>query len=185
MCADGEEVSSKNGANAPEISEYLKRVIPQALEMGFRFTALPRIGAPKLNLSDKYWAPSNKYSDKERLKRSFECARFIESLGAGKGKLMNELGAQNGGLVPHTKNDNSITVKNYSKAVSEWTDGDALAASYGYGIDYFCTNDRASGAGSTSIFHASNLQQLEQKFPVNVVSPEELVQALAEANKLI
>ncbi|MCR4342447.1 MAG: hypothetical protein NUV40_00915 [Patescibacteria group bacterium] len=62
--------------------------------------------------------------------------------------------------------------------MGEWTDGDALAANYGYGIDYFCTNDSASGAGSSSIFYATNLQQLEQRFPVNVISPEELVQSL-------
>lgn len=178
MSVDGEEVSSHNGSGGPEISEYLNRVVPQALELGFRFTHLPRIGAPKLNIPDKYWAPDEKYSMKERQNRSFECAQYIESLGAGKGKLMNELGASNGGLVQKTKIDNSVTDNKYSKAVGEWTDGDALAANYGYGIDYFCTNDRASNAGSSSIFHSTNLQQLEQRFPVNVVSPEELVQTL-------
>ena len=140
MSVDGEEVSSHNGSGAPEISEYLNRVVPQALEMGFRFTHLPRIGAPKLNIPDKYWAPDEKYSMKERQDRSFECAQYLESLGAGKGKLMNELDASNGGLVQKTKNDNSVTGNKYSKAVGEWTDGDALAANYGYGIDYFCTN---------------------------------------------
>ncbi|MDP8288331.1 MAG: hypothetical protein RAP03_16785 [Candidatus Electryonea clarkiae] len=178
MSVDGELVSSHNGSGGPEISEYLNRVVPQALELGFRFTHLPRIGAPKLDIPEKYWAPDEKFSMKERQDRSFECAQYIESLGAGKGKLMNELGASNGGLVQKTKNDNSVTDNKYSKAVGEWTDGDALAANYGYGIDYFCTNDRASGAGSSSVFHATNLQQLEQRFPVNVVSPEELVQVL-------
>lgn len=179
ISVSGELVSSHDGSGDTEVSEYLKKVVPQALKLGFRFTTLPRIGAPKLDISNQYWAPDAKYSKKERLARSIECARFIESLGAGKGKLMNKLGASNGGLVQKTKVDNSITNNKYSKAVSEWTDGDALAANYGYGIDYFCTNDRASNAGSSSIFHPTNLQQLEQQFPVNVVAPEELVQALA------
>lgn len=178
MSVDGEEISSTNGSGGPKISEYLNRVVPQALELGFRFTHLPRIGAPKINIPEKYWASDEKYSMKDRQDRSFACAQFIENLGAGKGMLMNELGSSNGELIQKTKNDNSVTDKKYSKSVGEWTDGDALAANYGYGIDYFCTNDRASGAGSSSIFYAKNLQKLEQKFPVNVVSPEELVQTL-------
>ncbi len=176
MSIDGEEISSYDGSGAPEISEYLNRVVPQALALGFKFTHLPRLGAPKLDIAENNWAPDEKYTVKERQDRSMMCAKYIESLGAGKGKIMNELGASNGGLIQKTKSDNSITDKNYSKAVGEWADGDALAASYGYGINYFCTNDRASGAGSSSIFHATNLQKLEKKFPVNVVSPEELVQ---------
>ncbi len=177
MSVDGEEVSSHNGSGGPVISEYLNRVVPQALELGFRFTHLPRIGAPKLDIPERYRAPDEKYSMKERQERSFKCARYIECLEAhvGKGKLMNELGASNGGLVQATRNNNSVTDNKYSKAIAEWADGDALAANYGYGIDYFCTNDRASGAGSSSIFHSTNLLQLEQRFPVNVVSPEELI----------
>ena len=182
MSIDGEEVSSHNESGGHEISEYLNRVVPQALELGFRFTHLPRIGASNLNIPDKYWAPDEKYSMKERQKRSFKCVQYIESLGAGKGKLMNELGASNSGLVQKTKIDNSVTDNKYSKAVGEWADGDALAANYGYGIDCFCTNDRASDAGCSSIFHSTNLQQLERRFPVNVVSPEELVQTLGSAS---
>lgn len=182
MSVDGEEVWSRNGSGGPEITEYLNRVVPKALELGFRFTHLPRIGAPKLNIPDKYWAPDEKYSMKERQDRSIECAQYIESLGAGKGKLMSELAGSNGGLVQKTKIDNSITDNKYSKAVGEWADGDALAANYGYGIDYFCTNDRAAGAGSSSIFHATSLKQLEQRFLVKVISPEKLVQALGNVS---
>jgi hypothetical protein len=175
---DSEEISSHIASEGPQISEYLNRVVPLALKLGFKFTCFPRIGAPKLDIPEKYLALDKKYSIQERNERSFECARFIENLGAGKGKLMNELDATRGGLVQKTKNDNSITDKKYSKFVGEWADGDALAANYGYGIDCFCTNDRASGAGKFSIFHADNLQQLEQKYPVNVISPEKLVQSL-------
>lgn len=177
ISVDGEEVVS-SGSGGPVISSYLDAMVPMALRLGFRFTKFPRIGAPKLNIPEKYWAPDEKFSMEERQKRSFECARFIESIGAGKGKLMNDLDPADGGLVQRTKNDSSVTPVKYSKAVGEWSDGDALAANYGYGIDYFCTNDRASGAGASSIFHPAKLSQLEQKFPVNVISPEELLQAL-------
>ena len=178
MSVDGEEITNIEGSGAPEVSEYLKNTIPKALELGFKFTRMPRIGAPMLELSDNFKAENIKYELRERLDRSFECVKFIESLGAGKGDLMRQLGGSTGGLVQKTKEDTSISDKKYSEAVGEWVDGDALAANFGYGIDFFCTNDRASGAGTSSIFHPNNLSKLESKYPVNVVSPEELLTKL-------
>lgn len=176
---DGEKDSSYEGSGGPEVSKYLNKFVPLALSLGFRFTHFPRKGAPLLNIPKQYWAPDEIYSTNERQKRTFECARFIESLGVRKGLLMNMLDATNGGLVQKTKADNSITEKNYSSAMGEWADGDALAANFGYGIDYFCTKDRASSAGISSIFHSINLKKLEKKYPINVVSPEELIQKMS------
>ncbi|KPQ27650.1 MAG: hypothetical protein HLUCCX14_14165 [Marinobacter excellens HL-55] len=175
MSVDGKIYTKSTGSGAPEISDYLKKMIPKALELGFRFTHLPRIGAPMLKIPDKYWAPDEKYCMGERQTRSFECAGFIESLGSGKAALLNELEAGHGGVVQRTLFDQAVTKKKYAKLFAEWVDGDALAVSYGYGIDYFCTNDTGSGAGSFSIFYPKNLAQLEAKYPVSVVSPAELV----------
>jgi hypothetical protein len=108
--------------------------------------------------------------------------RFIESLGVGKSKLLKALNSTNGGLIQKTKNDSSVNDRKYAKYIGEWADGDALAANYGYGIDYFCTNDEASSVGSSSIFHATTLQKLEANYSVNVVSPEELLHVLGFTN---
>lgn len=165
-----------------EPSEYLKKTIPKALELGFRFTKLPRIGAPKINLPEQYFATDEKYEMGERQKRSSDCANFIYSLGAGKAAIMNGLSKSNGGVVQRTKADHFMSEKNFSNAYGEWVDGDALAANYGYGIDYFCTNDRASNAGKSSIFFPDNLAKLEKRFPVNVVSPDVLLIKLSNGN---
>ncbi|MDR4469845.1 MAG: hypothetical protein MRJ68_16370 [Nitrospira sp.] len=179
MSIDGEEVALHPGSGGPVISDYLKILVPRALELGFRFIKLRRIGAPSLDIPERHFAPDAKYCMKERQARTSQCMRFIEDvLKAGRGQLMSELDPTDGGLVHRTQNDGSLTTKKYSELVSEWSDGDALAAHYGYGIDFFCTNDRASGAGSSSIFYPTNLQKLEQRYPVNVVSPERLVLAL-------
>lgn len=172
---DGEEISSSKGSKAPELTEYLASMIPKALELGFRFTKLPRVGAPALEFDKKYLAPDVRHDLGDRLERSFECLRFIESLGAGRSHLMNQLPKVEGGLIQRTKADNNLSDKKYAKSVGEWVDGDALAASYGYGIDYFCTNDRASSAGQTSIFYHENLKKLESNYPVNVITPEDLI----------
>jgi len=132
-----------------------------------------------LNIPENYWAPDKKYEIGERQKRTFACSTFIEQLGSGKGSLMNQLDLGQGGVVQRTNSDAKLSDKKYASEVGEWVDGDALAANYGYGIDYFCTNDRASGAGASSIFYADNLQKLQEKFPVNVISPEELLLKLS------
>jgi hypothetical protein len=171
MSVDGQIYAKSSGFGSPEISDYLKNMVPKALELGFRFTHLPRIGSPMLNIPDKYWAPDEKYSMGKRQERSFECAEFIESLGSGKAALLNGLDPGKGGIVQRTSRDQAVTVKKYAKLFSEWVDGDALAANYGYGIDYFCTNDTGSSAGSFSIFYPENLMVLQAKYPVNVISP--------------
>lgn len=181
MSVDGQIYAKSSGSGAPEVSDYLKNMVPKALELGFRFTHLPRIGAPMLKIPDKYWAPEEKYSMGERQERSFVCAEFIESLGSGKAALMNELSPGNGGVVQRTVIDQAVTEKKYAKFFAEWVDGDALAANYGYGIDHFCTNDTGSGAGSFSIFYPTNLAALEAKYPVNIISPSGLVAKVESA----
>lgn len=182
MSVDGQIYKKSSGSGAPEISDYLKKMVPKALELGFRFTHFPRIGAPMLKIPDKYLAQDEKYSMGERQDRSFECAGFIESLGSGKAALMNELDPGDGGVVQRTAIDQALTNKKYAKFFAEWVDGDALAANYGYGIDHFCTNDTGSGAGNVSIFYPSNLEKLEEKYPVNVISPSELVTKVEAAS---
>jgi hypothetical protein len=173
------ENTSYLAQRSPEISDYLNNMVPKALELGFRFIKLPRVQAPQINLPEKYWALDTIYSIEERQKRSMECARFIESLGCGKGKIMNNLASNDGGLVQRIKNDTLLTNKKFATAMSEWSDGDALAASYGYGISFFCTNDRASTAGTSSIFHPTNLKKLESIYPVNIITPEQLINLVA------
>lgn len=179
-----EEPHITKGSDAPEITEYLQENIPKALKLGFKFIKFPGIGAPALNIDKEYWAPDKVYPLKERLDRSFECAIFIESLGAGKSKLKNRMdGSGARGIVKQTAEDSSLSEKQYAKDVGEWVDGDALSTHYGYGIDYFCTNDQASRAGTASIFLPNNLKQLKDKFGVVVVSPQELVELLNASQK--
>lgn len=164
------------GTPAPELSDYLKKTIPQALKMGFKFIRTPRIAGHGIDPSAEYAAKDMRYSLDDRLKRTCEILRFIESQGVGKAKLDKSIASNKGaGMAQKTQNDSSLNNKQYSKNVAEWVDGDALAAHYGYGINYFCTNDRASGAGSNSVFHTSNLDQIKQKYDITVVTPNELL----------
>lgn len=164
------------GTPPPQLTEYLKFNLPKAIGMGFKFIKTPRIGSHGVSPSEDCVAKDINFPLDQRLQRTFEVCRFIESLGAGKAKLDSEIDNNLGnGMAEKIKNDTTLTNKKFAKSIAEWVDGDALAAHYGYGIDYFCTNDKASGAGPNSVFSKNNLNQLTQKFGIVVVSPDELI----------
>lgn len=176
---DNEEPYITQGSNHPGLTDYLKTNILQALALGFKFIKFPRIGILSLDIDAAYFAKDEIYPLEERLSRSFECSGFIESLGSGKSRLHSRLnGADNKGIVNQTSNDASLSANQYGKDFGEWVDGDALAAHYGYGFDFFCTNDQAKGAGTASIFSQNNLIQLTNKFEIKVVSPVNLLDLL-------
>lgn len=171
-----EEPRVSEGTPPPELSEYLKETIPKAINIGFKFIRAPRVGGHGLDPSAEYVAKDILFPLSERLERTFDALRFIESLGAGKAKLDNDILKNPGnGLVEKTANDTNLTDKQFAKNIAEWVDGDAIAAHYGYGIDYFCTNDKASGAGASSIFSSNNLKAVREKYGIKIVSPNELL----------
>lgn len=164
------------GTPSPELSDYLKEAIPKAIGMGFKFIRAPRVGGHGIDTSAEYVAKDIKFPLSERLNRTSDMLLFIESLGAGKAKLDKDILKNLGnGLVEKTINDTSLTDKKFAKNIAEWVDGDAIAAHYGYGIDYFCTNDIASGAGSSSIFSDINMKIVCEKYGIKAVSPDELL----------
>jgi len=179
--ANDEEPRTKKGTAASKPTDYLARNIPAALRLGFRFIGTPRIGAPSLDIPDEYRAPDAKYPLEERVKRTFECGRYIERLGAGRGKLDSRLGGdRNRGIVQRTRTNKTLSSKQFAKDVGEWADGDALAAHYGYGIDFFCTNDQAGSAGTASVFSKANREKLREVFGIRIGSPQELLTIVNE-----
>lgn len=176
---DNKVESQSRGTPPSGLPEYLEATVEKAAALGFRFVHLPRIAAPRDPLADKYKA-SETLAIQDRINRSFECLKYIESLGCGKGALMAMLNDPQKGLVPAIQ-DNPIAEKKLAKGVAEWMDGDALAATYGYGVEYFCTNDKGAGAGTNSILHPSNRTLYAQKYNVKIVTPEELITILTAA----
>lgn len=69
----------------------------------------------------------------------------------------------------------------FNAAFAEAADGDALIAHYGYGISYFCTNDRAAKAGGQSVFSQSNRSLLRERLGIRIVCPAELANIIEGA----
>ncbi len=63
-----------------------------------------------------------------------------------------------------------------SKAIAEWSDGDAIASHIGYSIDAFCTKDLGRSANGPSILNAKNRAWLTETYGVVFVTPAELLQ---------
>lgn len=148
------------GTPAPELSEYLMRVVPMAISLGFRFIRLPRIGMP---IGPTEWAASEEfYSLEDRLTRSFEFVRYADSLNPNGINL-----AVGQGVSP-------LNEKKYASVVAEQSDIDALAAHYGYGIDIFCTRDQGKTAGRYSVLSEENFSAINNKYPIVAMTPAEL-----------
>ncbi|URM26318.1 hypothetical protein LLY42_20595 [Pseudomonas frederiksbergensis] len=179
MSVDNKVVHQSQGTTPTELPEYLETTVKKAAALGFRFIQLPRIAAPRHPLANQYKAPENLHLE-DRIYRSFECAKHIESLGCGKGALMAMLENPQNGLVSALQDD-PITEKKFAQGVAEWMDGDALAATYGYGLEYFCTNDQGAGTGTSSIFHPSKRALYVQNYNVKIVTPDELLAILNAA----
>jgi hypothetical protein len=156
-----------NTASHPGLHTKLSQNLLKAQELGFKVIRMTNIGTvrspeiPKEMLltvesRDAFWDYAQRLTD---------CHEFIKSLGCGYHDYE---------MIKQTRQPGSPD--KLAAAIAEWVDGDALAAHYAFGADVFCTNDRARGAGSKSIFYPGNLAKLKERFPIVVLGPDELLQ---------
>lgn len=176
---DGKESIINKGTCFPGLHEYLQDIVKIALEMGFRFTHTPRIGA--FRLPEKLLAKDENFDLENRIKRTFEFVHFLEGIGCGFSSFKADLGGkQNNTLSQVIDNCDKISDKKFASGIAEWVDGDALAAHYGYGFDFFCTQDFASTAGIRSVFHPNNIQLIRDKYNIKITTPEGLVNIISQ-----
>ncbi len=65
------------------------------------------------------------------------------------------------------------------RAVSEWADGDSIAAHCGYGIDLFCSKDFGKGASVPLVLDCANRKWLSEEFGIRFVTLRELAAIVA------
>ena len=170
------------GATAPSINQGQLDRMNAFVALGGRFMLIPRIGgvpAPQTMMKDLVLETSDE--QKIRQKRSFELVRIIEKAGAGIHEAKTLAERLEPGKVPWVNAfAKTITPQDeiaVGDAIAEWADGDMIAAHYGYDNDVFCTNDRAKGAGSSSVMSAKNWAWLTSDYGVRFMTLEELAQS--------
>ena len=172
----GPEPSALSGNNP-----YLAKHLQDALVLGFKLMRCPRISGivnPDLehqwyiNLGEKTREMANKFG---------AISREIESRGCGISD-MKQIGKRYAPSNKPWKEGLKIAPDNEDKtiikAVAEWADGDAIAAHYAHGNDFFCTRDKAKSAGVSSILSENNRKWLESSYDIKFVSPEDLANIL-------
>jgi hypothetical protein len=118
---------------------------------------------------DDFWDYADKLS---------ELSNFIVDMRCGSHEffeLKNTHGLQGYSIPRILKNVDDKEQKRFSKAIAEWVDGEALSAHYAYGNDVFCSDDNARSAGRSSIFSKDNLDKLRDKYNLQVMTTNQLL----------
>jgi hypothetical protein len=149
------------------IHEIQVRRYTDFVSLGGKFLNHPRVGQDRLSpIVNEHLADDALFAIQERLDRTFAISREIESWGCGMA-WVKALGHELDPAMPWFQALKNTTVDvddRVANAISEWADGDAVSAHYGYGNNVFCTNDRAAGAGPASVFSAANRNRLSQEY---------------------
>lgn len=159
----------------------LKKFFDEAIKLGFKIIDLPRIGglinSEVEKVRDKL---EGKYLEDYQAK-VFEVAEKIESKGAGISKIESiRKKYGNSNWMKELKKAPQKDRKKIAKAAAEWADGDSVAISIAIGCDYFCTRDRAKGAGNKSVLSIDNLKWLKKEYNFNPILPKFLAKKISE-----
>lgn len=167
------------------LNEHNLRTLKLMREFGVRVLAFSRKYWPKLELDLPMAYPPVGYED-----RTLKIRNYIESeLHCGfayfRDFLKTTTGMEGDDFVQLWRlKETQFSARKFNLAFAEAGDGDALIAHYGYGMQFFCTNDEAAKIGEQSIFSKSNRQKLKRQFGVEIISPKELVAKLKECEAL-
>ena len=168
------EIDSDDYRNHREI---LYKHAKKAFDMGFKVIDLPIVGVPfdkefvnghRETCTDDIATKAQEVDDfvREELKTGqLELEELLEKYGIPKVDLFS-------GIKKLPYNDK--VVKEFSKAMAEWGDANAIIEHISHGGDYFVTSDYAKGAGSKSIMSSQNVIRLEQKYGFKKINPHEL-----------
>jgi hypothetical protein len=159
--------------------------IQAALALGIRvLKAPPRVGGIRLEHSDAnvFLQDRDDANLAARLDRSTAAAEAMEARGLGqaraaslsqqfanRAKTPNMSWLQGLSLARDIHEENAV-----KRAIAEWADGDSIAAHIGYGIDFFCSEDKGNGAGAASVFDDTNRQWLSTAYGVKFLTLTEL-----------
>ena len=147
-----------------------------AIEMGFRILPGRRLGKLVNPAVKKDWYHLSEDRFEAISERFSEVVREIELLGGGYRRyhaLITTEENKHLNIFERVKMFNG-SLKQFAKAISEWSDGDSVALHIAYDHDFFCTNDNARNAGGDSVFNHRICSLIDQKFGFKKISPLEL-----------
>lgn len=167
------------GTSPPTLNQMQLDRLNDFVSLGGRFFMIPRLGGvPRPQTITNALVTCTAEELMACTERSGELSRKIENAKAG----INQAKALAKRLDPHVVPwinafMNAISPQDeqaVGDAIAEWADGDLIAGHYGYGNEILCTNDKAGGAGSSSVMSAANRAWLTRDYGVQFMTLEEL-----------
>lgn len=170
---------SPNINGRPEPNSYWIEKLAGVRGLGFKFLSAPRTGMP-INplLAQSDFGQRDEQEMRKQQSRFFDAIDFVCQLGAGievARKLGNDYRTNEDTWYEALK---KAPINRVAKAIAEWSDGDSVAAHISYGVNIFCTMDKAKAAGSQSIFSEENRNKLNERFGTIILTPEELLASM-------
>jgi hypothetical protein len=171
-------------SNFPETDPLMEGKLENARALGFTLLSAPRFGMPRNPLLTKSdFGDRNPDEITQQQTIFFEAVDFVSTLGSG-----SEFAKRIANKVRTTEAVWHEALKRTSKAqasraIGEWADGDAVAAHISYGLDYFCTRDKAKSAGSKSVFSKENRAKLTEQFGISFINPSDLVELIGKSQE--
>lgn len=158
-------VMKPNDGLHPGLHPIVTRWLTDAVALGIKFLRAPRIGAPRPTelLANVFEIDADESQQAQRQGRFFDLGQKIESRRVGIAvvkALGNGINVRLGVAKPWFASlDQPIDIheeNRVKRAISEWADGDTVAAHYGYENDYLCSRDRGGSGDAPSIFDTQN-----------------------------
>lgn len=167
---------------APLHPEVMAR-IKAARGLGMRLLKAPRIGNLRIDDPDgtMFAAEPDEAATDNRLRLYHSVLRALDARGVGfvqVKQLASKFAARANVQEPWFQSLHRAAdvheERAVMRAVAEWADGDSVAAHFGYGFDYFCTEDEGKSSGAPSVFDATNRAWLTSTYGIRFVTMTQL-----------
>jgi hypothetical protein len=154
-----------------------------AFQLGMKLLGAPRVGMVRVDDPDgsRYVAEPGEDQIGRRLDRHGNVVTAIEArcLGCAQAqKIASKIRAEVGGYGSFIsylgKPRTPAEQEKINRAIAEWADGDSIAAHYGYGNDFFCTEDFGKSASEASVRDDANRKWLSETFGIRFATLAEL-----------
>lgn len=181
--------------------------VKKAVKVGFKVLRAVRAGlASWITIPKEAYAPDTRFPREERLKRYNQLCQAFDHIGPCRLKALGvklvrthnldtsialhlpgsaspEQHMWADGLLAELRNPKQYPSQanflgEVGKMFSDWFDLDSVASHYGYGLDYYCTQDTGRGSPDWVIFHPENREHLSEYFGIRIVDPETLLCSL-------
>lgn len=172
------EQSARRPLDQRQADRFLSAFALDMKLLGAPRTAMVRVDDPD---NTRYVAEPDEEKLGQRLDRFYTAATAIEARGFGCAQaqaIADQIRTEIGGHEPFVsylgKPLTQAEQRLVNRAIAEWSDGDSVAAHYGYGLDLFCTEDFGKGASKGSVLDEDNRSWLTEEFNIRFVTLSEL-----------